>query len=73
MSEKMWEATLKHARSCKMENKLYMYRGPNFAVFLNPICQLVRAHINGHVFHGTDLKNINKVCIMCNCAYVYTQ
>ncbi|XP_028786942.1 protein SAR DEFICIENT 1-like [Neltuma alba] len=60
MSEKMWEATLKHARSCKMENKLYIYRGPHFAVFLNPICQLVRAEINGHVLHGRDLNNINR-------------
>ena len=64
MSEKMWEATLKHARSCKMENKLYIYRpGPNYAVFLNPICQVVRAHINGHILYGSDLNNINKVCI----------
>ncbi|KAI9113768.1 hypothetical protein K1719_015019 [Acacia pycnantha] len=61
MSEKMWEATLKHARSCKMENKLYIYRpGPHYAVFLNPICQVVRAHINGHILYGTDLNNINK-------------
>ncbi|XP_054822616.1 protein SAR DEFICIENT 1-like isoform X2 [Prosopis cineraria] len=59
MSEKMWEATLKHARSCKMEKKLYVYRGPQFAVFLDPICQVVRADINGQILQDRDLNNMN--------------
>lgn len=61
MSEKMWEVTLKHARNSKMGKKIYIYRGPQFIVFLNPICQVVRAEINGHVIHGRDLNNINRV------------
>ncbi|KDO38207.1 hypothetical protein CISIN_1g042429mg, partial [Citrus sinensis] len=59
MSEKMWEATIKHARTCIMGNKLYIFRGPNSIIFLNPICQVVRATINGQTFLTRDLPNLN--------------
>ncbi|KAL9438209.1 hypothetical protein AB3S75_023973 [Citrus x aurantiifolia] len=61
MSEKMWEATMKHARTCIMGNKLYIFRGPNSIIFLNPICQVVRATINGQTFLTRDLPNLNGV------------
>ncbi|XP_062117043.1 protein SAR DEFICIENT 1 isoform X2 [Humulus lupulus] len=51
MSERMWEVTLKHAKTCEMGNKMYIYRPSQLStIFLNPICQLVRAEINGEVF-----------------------
>ncbi|KAG2664567.1 hypothetical protein I3760_16G088200 [Carya illinoinensis] len=50
MSDKMWDATLKHARTCVLGNKLYLLKGNNFAIFLNPICQVVKAEIDGQVY-----------------------
>lgn len=62
MSEKMWEVLIKHARTCEMGNKLYIYRGPHFAIYLNPICQMIKAEINGQVFSGKEItSNMNKV------------
>ncbi|KAG2664568.1 hypothetical protein I3760_16G088200 [Carya illinoinensis] len=49
MSDKMWDATLKHARTCVLGNKLYLLKGNNFAIFLNPICQVVKAEIDGPI------------------------
>lgn len=63
MSDKMWEVTIKHARTCILVSKLYISRGPNHTIFLNPICQVVKAVINGDVFTGKDLATLNKVCI----------
>ncbi|XP_061345005.1 protein SAR DEFICIENT 1-like [Gastrolobium bilobum] len=60
MSDKMWDVTMKHARTCNMGNKLYIYRGPHFTIFLNAICQLVRADINGQNFAGRELTNMNR-------------
>ncbi|KAE8124901.1 hypothetical protein FH972_019744 [Carpinus fangiana] len=56
MSEKIWEATLKHARTCTLGNKLYIFRGNNFSFTLNPICQVLRAEIDGQI---RDLTSIN--------------
>ena len=61
MSEKMWDVTIKHAKTCNMGNKLYVYRGPDFNIYLNAICQLIRADINGQVFTGRELSIMNRV------------
>ncbi|KAH9778772.1 hypothetical protein KPL71_007455 [Citrus sinensis] len=58
MSEKMWD-TMKHARTCSMGSKLYIFRGQNCIIILNPICQVVRATINGQTFLTRDLPNLN--------------
>ncbi|XP_058734730.1 protein SAR DEFICIENT 1-like isoform X2 [Vicia villosa] len=61
MSEKMWDATMKHAKTCVMGNKLYVYRGPQLTIYLNAICQMVRAYnINGQTIPNRDISNINK-------------
>ncbi|GLT71933.1 hypothetical protein SLA2020_439150 [Shorea laevis] len=60
MSEKIWEATLKHARTCTLGNKLYVFRRHNFALTLNPICQVLRAEIDGQIYSSRDLNNINR-------------
>ncbi|KAG5041735.1 hypothetical protein AAZX31_05G222300 [Glycine max] len=60
MSEKMWEVTMKHAKTCEKGNKYYVYRGPNFSVFLNSICQLVRADINGQSFPSRERSNMTR-------------
>ncbi|KAM5571200.1 protein SAR DEFICIENT 1 [Rosa sericea] len=60
MSEKMWEVTVKHARTCVMGNKMYIFRGPHFELFLSPICQVMKAVINGQPFPARDLSNYNR-------------
>ncbi|PQQ10721.1 protein SAR DEFICIENT 1 [Prunus yedoensis var. nudiflora] len=63
MSEKMWEVTVKHARTCVLGNKMFIYRSAHFALFLNPICQVLKAIVNGQVFPTRELSNINRTYI----------
>ncbi|KAI3780263.1 hypothetical protein L2E82_10235 [Cichorium intybus] len=63
MSDKMWEVTIRHARTCVLVSKLYISRGPNHTIFLNSICQVVKAVINGETFAGKDFATINKAYI----------
>ncbi|CAN4086679.1 unnamed protein product [Withania somnifera] len=63
MSEKMWEVTYNHAKTCDMGPKLYMARGPNYILFLNPICRVARAIIEGQIYPTRDLTAIQKVYI----------
>ncbi|MBA0816005.1 hypothetical protein Gohar_000715, partial [Gossypium harknessii] len=60
MSEKMWDVTIKHAKTCVMGNKYYVFQGTNYRVFLNPICQLVKAEINGTTYPIQTLSSINR-------------
>ncbi|KAJ7975151.1 Calmodulin-binding-like protein [Quillaja saponaria] len=73
MSEKMWEVTIKHARTCEMGNKFYTFRGHHFALVLNPICQVVRAEINGQLYPTKDLTNINRSYIEKLVTEAYTR
>lgn len=62
MSDKMWEVTIKHAMTCDIGSKLYIYRGPQFTLFLDPICRLIRADISGQTFSNRDqISQLNKV------------
>lgn len=63
MSEKMWEVTYKHAKTCVMGSKLFMASGPNYIIFLSPICQVVRAIIDGQICPTRDLTGIQKAYI----------
>ncbi|XP_030534284.1 protein SAR DEFICIENT 1-like [Rhodamnia argentea] len=57
MSEKIWDATIKHARTCEKGNKHYIFQGPTFTITLNPICQVERAVVNGQIHTHKDLSN----------------
>lgn len=63
MSEKMWDVTYKHAKTCVMGSKLFMASGPNYILFLSPICQVVRAIIDGQICPTRDLTGIQKAYI----------
>ncbi|KAA8541260.1 hypothetical protein F0562_025133 [Nyssa sinensis] len=63
MSEKMWEVTVNHARTCIMGSKQYISRGPNCTIFLNPICQVVKAVINGQTYSNRELASVNRAFI----------
>lgn len=60
MSEKMWEVTYRHAKTCEMGTKSYIARGPNYILILNPICQVIRAIINGQICHSRELRGIQR-------------
>ncbi|TYI64057.1 hypothetical protein E1A91_D09G060300v1 [Gossypium mustelinum] len=60
MSEKTWDVTIKHAKTCVMGNKYYVFQGTNYRIFLNPICQLVKAEINGTTYPIQTLSSINR-------------
>lgn len=61
MSDKMWEVTYKHAKTCEMGSKLFMARGSNYVLILTPICEVVRAVIDGQIYPTHDLTGIQKV------------
>ncbi|KAG2667461.1 hypothetical protein I3760_15G116200 [Carya illinoinensis] len=60
MSEKMWEVTIRHAKTCVLGSKLYLFRRNEHIIILNPICQVVRAVIDGQLYPTRDLNNINR-------------
>ncbi|KAK9021930.1 hypothetical protein V6N11_011892 [Hibiscus sabdariffa] len=60
MSDKMWNATIEHAKTCVMGDKHYVFGGPNYRIWLNPICQLIKAEINGSLYLTHNLSGINK-------------
>ncbi|KAB5524392.1 hypothetical protein DKX38_022141 [Salix brachista] len=58
MSEKMWEVTIKHARTCDLGNRHFIFRRPNCTLTLNPICQVVHAMIDGISYSTRELSSI---------------
>ncbi|KAG6745814.1 hypothetical protein POTOM_050324 [Populus tomentosa] len=58
MSEKMWEVTIKHARTCDLGNNHFIFRLPNSTITLNPICQIVHAMIDGNSYSNKELPSI---------------
>ncbi|XP_024437838.2 protein SAR DEFICIENT 1 isoform X2 [Populus trichocarpa] len=55
MSEKMWEVTIKHARTCDLGNKHFVFRRPNCTITFDPICQIVHAVIDGNSYSSKEL------------------
>lgn len=55
MSDKMWEATIKHARTCRLGEKHYFYRGSCFDIIINPICEIQGVFINGLIYKLEEL------------------
>ncbi|XP_026664995.2 protein SAR DEFICIENT 1-like [Phoenix dactylifera] len=56
MSERMWEGIYSHARTCDLGTKIYLHRGHDCTLLLNPICEVV-----GIMAHGVTctLKDLN--------------
>ncbi|KAL6973566.1 hypothetical protein U1Q18_027751 [Sarracenia purpurea var. burkii] len=63
MSEKMWEVVINHARKCIMGNKLYIFKGSYYTIIFNPICEVLKAQINGRLFPGRDFTAGTRVCL----------
>ncbi|KAI4324661.1 hypothetical protein MLD38_030128 [Melastoma candidum] len=61
MSEKMWEVTIKHARTCVMGNKSYVYRsGHESYIVVNPICQVEQAFVDGNLYSTREIPTVNR-------------
>lgn len=73
MSNKIWEATLKHAKTCVMGTKLYRSHGDNYILTINPICQLVKIEINGQIYSESDFKRIQGAYIQRLVKDAYTK
>ncbi|KAJ6765046.1 PROTEIN SAR DEFICIENT 1 [Salix koriyanagi] len=55
MSEKMWEVAIKHARTCDLGSKHFVFRRPNCTITFNPICQIVHAVIDGNSYSTEEI------------------
>ncbi|KAG0487499.1 hypothetical protein HPP92_009594 [Vanilla planifolia] len=47
MSDKTWEATINHARTCTLGDKMYLLHTPLCTILLSPICEVVRVEMDG--------------------------
>ncbi|KAF8407786.1 hypothetical protein HHK36_006922 [Tetracentron sinense] len=63
MSDKTWEATTKHAATCILGNKKYMFHGPCYTIIVNPIYQVVGATLNGQTYTARDLNGVNRAYV----------
>lgn len=72
MSERMWEVAINHAKECLLGSKLYVHSGSDYTIFLNPICQVVQAIINGHVYPARGFNGVAKAYVekLVNEAYL---
>ncbi|KAG2563909.1 hypothetical protein PVAP13_8KG373600 [Panicum virgatum] len=49
MTDDMWEATTKHARTCDPGNKVYVYTAGDCTIYVNSVFNLVKVEIGGTV------------------------
>jgi hypothetical protein len=47
MTDRMWEATTNHARTCEPDDKVYVYAAPHGTIYVNSVFKLVRVEIGG--------------------------
>jgi len=47
MSDRMWEGTIGHARTCQFGEMMYVHRKQQCAIYLNSICEVIAVVING--------------------------
>jgi len=47
MTDRMWEVTTNHARTCEPDDKVYVYAAPHGTINVNSVFKLVRVEIGG--------------------------
>ncbi|CAO2148240.1 unnamed protein product [Urochloa humidicola] len=47
MTDRMWEVTTGHARSCVLGDGVYVYKAPHGTIYVNSIFQLVKVELGG--------------------------
>lgn len=60
MSDRMWEVTINHARTCIIGDKQYFYRASDCIVLLNPICEVLGAVFDGLAYWPNQLNRMQR-------------
>ncbi|XP_021736382.1 protein SAR DEFICIENT 1-like [Chenopodium quinoa] len=61
ISDRMWDSILKHAKTCNIGNKLYIYQGSNFTITLDATCNIFSIHnIDGELYSTSDFRSYVK-------------
>ncbi|ONK81674.1 uncharacterized protein A4U43_C01F31720 [Asparagus officinalis] len=63
MSDRMWEGTIAHARTCPIGDRFYVHRKQHCTVFLNALCQVMAVAINGSSFSLQELTRAQKAYV----------
>ncbi|XP_020571435.1 protein SAR DEFICIENT 1-like [Phalaenopsis equestris] len=63
MTDGKWKATVNHARTCPLGDKLYIHHAPHFSIVLNPICEVLNISVDGalQTFQGLSISMRAKV------------
>ncbi|XP_068643867.1 protein SAR DEFICIENT 1-like isoform X2 [Aristolochia californica] len=63
MSDRMWEGTIKHAVTCDLGNKLYLYRQGHYKLLLTPICEVLGAMFDDQIYPVAALNAMQKTYV----------
>ncbi|KAG0500148.1 hypothetical protein HPP92_000220 [Vanilla planifolia] len=63
MSDRMWEGTLSHAKTCLLGQKVYLYQGSQCVLFLNPICKVVGIMIQNVLLSPEQLTSVQRAFV----------
>uniref|UniRef100_A0A0D9UWG6 Protein SAR DEFICIENT 1 n=1 Tax=Leersia perrieri TaxID=77586 RepID=A0A0D9UWG6_9ORYZ len=63
MTDRMWEVTTSHAKTCLPGDKVYMYGTQHGTVYVNSICQLVKIEIAGVEYQLHQLNKMQKMYV----------
>lgn len=67
MSDRMWEGTIGHARTCPAGDRVYVHHRSHFIIFLNSICEVRAVAINGaSLVPPEELTRVQKVSFQYN-------
>ncbi|XP_072999564.1 protein SAR DEFICIENT 1-like [Typha latifolia] len=55
MSEKMWKITVNHAKTCNVDNKIYVHCGPYCVIYIDSICRIVGIMFGTRQYKMQDL------------------
>lgn len=47
MSDRMWEGTIAHAKTCEVGDKRYVHRAPQCSLVFNAVCEVVEIISDG--------------------------
>lgn len=47
MTDRMWEVTTNHAKTCVPDDKVYVYAMPHGTIYVNSVFNLVKVEIGG--------------------------
>ena len=66
MTDRMWEVTTNHARTCEPDDKVYVYAAPHGTIYVNSVFKLVRVEIGGVEWTLQQLRD-HAVSLPCPC------